>query len=244
MLRDRVLALHEREKSCFGRQAPRLLFVSPLADGADQVAAEIALRVGFELQAVLPFARTAYRKTLNEKSRERFDSLMQAASCVLELPGEPKRELDAFVMTGRATIAHCNMLLALWDGLPPRGRGGTGEIVQLAIMRGTPVLHVPTQAKGAPRLLWSAFDPAVLTLAEEPSVERLLDRSSVDTLLSALLTPPADPEERGFLHAFLSERAKRIRMRIEYPLMLAAAGIKGFGIQRDDRPPLLAADRR
>ena len=74
MLRDRVLALHEREKGCFAAQPPRLLFVSPLADGADQVAAEIALRVGFELQAVLPFARAAYRRTLTEVSRDRFES--------------------------------------------------------------------------------------------------------------------------------------------------------------------------
>ena len=116
---------------------------------------------------------------------------------MLELPGEPDRELDAFVMTGRATVAHCNMLLAIWDGLPPRGRGGTGEIVQLAITRGTPVFHMPDPA-GPPRLLWSAFDPAVLTLADEPTVERPATEPT-SNLLAALLTPPADPEERGFL---------------------------------------------
>ena len=157
--------------------------MSPLADGADQLAAEVALRLGFELQAVLPFERETYRARLAEASRARFDTLLGAASCELELPGDTGRELEAFVMTGRAPVAHCNMLLAIWDGLPPRGRGGTAEIIQFAITRGMPVFHVPVDPAVPPRLLWSAFDPAVLTIADEPTVERPADEASIRTLL-------------------------------------------------------------
>lgn len=228
-LRTEALALHERERGTFSAQPPRLLFISPLADGADQLAAEIALRVGFELQAVLPFERETYRRRLAEASRKRFDALLDSASCELQLPGEIDRELDAFLMTGRATIAHCNILLAVWDGLPPRGRGGTGEIVQLAITRGMPVLHLPVDPGAPVRLLWSAFDPTVLTLADEPTVERPADRANVEVLLAGLLLPPCDPEERKFLHGFAKERIRHVRTRIEYPLMLAIAGIARFG---------------
>ena len=48
-------------------------------------------------------------------------------------------------MTGRATVAHCDVLIAVWDGKPPRGRGGTGEVVQLALTRGTAIIHVPLE---------------------------------------------------------------------------------------------------
>ena len=41
---------------------PRFRFVSPLADGADQIAAEVALELGFSLHAVLPFERDDYRR--------------------------------------------------------------------------------------------------------------------------------------------------------------------------------------
>ncbi len=228
-LRTAVLDLRQREAATFSAEPPRLLFVSPLADGADQMAAQIALRVGFELQAVLPFGVQTYRARLAEPSRQRFDALLASASCQLQLPGETDRELDAFVMTGRSTIAHCNMLLAVWDGLPPRGRGGTGEIVQMAITRGMPVLHVPVDQGAAVRLLWSAFDPAVLTLADESTVERPANQANVELLLAALLLPPADPDERKFLRGFARERIRHIRTRIEYPLMLAAAGIARFG---------------
>ena len=59
--------------------APRLRFVSPIADGADQIAAEVALDLGWELQAVLPFGRAEYRASLaNHGARERFDTLARA----------------------------------------------------------------------------------------------------------------------------------------------------------------------
>lgn len=230
MVRGQVLALASLENGLFSDDEPRLLFVSPLADGADQTAAEVALDLGFELQAVLPFDRETYRASLNGSgSAARFDKLLAAASCVLELPGKADQKLDAFIMTGRATVAHCDMLLAIWDGLPPRGRGGTGEIVQLALTRGTPVLHVPVSPDADVRLMWSAFDPAVLTVADEQTAQRPADPANLKLLLAAMLLPPPDADEQGFLRVFEKERIRQIRARIEYPLLLAAAGVGRFG---------------
>jgi hypothetical protein len=179
---------------------------------------------------VLPFERGEYRASLaNSQARERFDNLIDRASCVLELPGHSERLLDAYVMTGRATVSHCDILIAVWDGLPPRGRGGTGEVVQLAITRGTAVVHLAVDPATAPRLLWSAFDPAVLTLADEPTAERALNRAEMDALLAGLLMPPPNALEKGFLQRFTHERLHQIRARIEYPLFLAAAGVGRFG---------------
>jgi hypothetical protein len=217
------------ERDCFAPSPPRLRFVSPVADGADQIAAEVALELGWELQAILPFERAAYRASLaNHGARERFDSLIERATCLLELPGDPDHGLDAYVMTGRATVAHCDVLVAIWDGLPPRGRGGTGEVVQLALTRGTAIIHVPLSPGGDTRVLWSAFDPTVVTVADDPAVARPLAREDVDALLRGLLMPPPDEEEHKFLKRFLRERLRLIRARIEYPLLLTAAGVRPF----------------
>jgi hypothetical protein len=229
LIEEAAAGLARSAKSSFAPGPPVKRFVSPIADGADQIAAEVALELGWELQVVLPFSRKRYRASLaNHGARERFDALISQATCVLELPGDAKRELDAYVMTGRATVAHCDILIAIWDGLPPRGRGGTGEVAMLAITRGTAVIHLPPDPASSPRLLWSAFDPTVLTVADDPSVERPLGRNDVDALLSGLLVPPPDPQERGFLKRFFSERLRRIRTRIEYPLLLTAAGVRRF----------------
>ena len=221
--------LLETERGCFAGGPPRLQFVSPIADGADQIAAEVALELGWELQAILPFERSAYRASLaNDGARKQFDALVGQASCLLELPGDPSHSLDAYVMTGRATVAHCDMLVAIWDGLPPRGRGGTGEVVQLALTRGTAIVHVPISPGGDTRILWSAFDPTVVTVADDPGVARPLDPGDVDALLRGLLMPLPDEQERTFLKRFQSERLRRYRARIEYPLLLTATGVRPF----------------
>ena len=240
MLRDRIRdvlrrieesgrSLFEAERGCFAGFQPKLRFVSPVADGADQIAAEVALELGWELQAILPFERSAYRASLaSDTARDQFDDLLGHADCLLELPGDPGHGLDAYVMTGRATVAHCDVLIAIWDGKPPRGRGGTGEVVQLALTRGTAIVHVPLSPGGDTRILWSAFDPTVVTVADDPGVARPLAREDVDALLRGLLMPPPDEQEQRFLKRFLSERVRRIRARIEYSLLLTAAGVRPF----------------
>src|SRR5688500_15576569 len=47
-------------------------------------------------------------------------------------------------------------------------------------------------------------------------------------MLTAMRLPPIDPQERRFLKQFLGERPRRLRARIEYPLMLAATGVARF----------------
>ncbi len=221
--------LLKRERGWFAESECRPRFLSPIADGADQIAAEVALDLGWELQVVLPFERSTYRESLaSDDARARFDALIGRAASVLELPGDAAKTLDAYVMTGRATVAHCGMLIAVWDGLPPRGRGGTGEVVQFALARGTAIIHVPVDPAAEPRLLWSAFDPAVVTLADDPEVTRPVHRMEVETLLTALLMPPPDQQEQGFFRRFRAERLPRIRARIEYPLLLSAAGVRRF----------------
>ena len=223
-----ALETHAAASAWFLPDKPRLYFVSALADGADQMAAECALELGYELHAIFPFEGNAYRAGLAGSSLERFDALLAKAHCVLELPGDEADPLDGYVMTGRATVAHCTMLLAIWDGLKPRGRGGTGEVVELAIARGTPVIHVPTAPDRAERLIWAAFDPVVDTLGDDPMAERPLDQVHIDQVLRASLLPPPDAQEHRFYARFARERKRRFRVRIEYALLLAAAGVVRF----------------
>jgi hypothetical protein len=229
MIAEAGSVVHAGSNESFASGPPRHRFVSPIADGADQLAAELALELGWQLQAIVPFARDQYRDSLaNHGARERFDALIEQSSCLLELPGDPDDSLDAYVMAGRATIAHCDILIAVWDGKPPRGRGGTADVVQGALTRGTAIVHVPLDAGSETRLLWAAFDPTVVTVADDASVTRPLDRQHLEMLLTGLLLPPADRQEQRFLKRFLGERLRQIRARIEYPLLLSAAGVRRF----------------
>jgi hypothetical protein len=221
------LALLQREPGSFSPAAPAFRFLSAIADGSDQIAAEVAVSLGWDLRAVLPFGRDEYRASLADSdARERFDALLGHASGVLELPGDGPDDVEGYVMTGRATVAHCDILIAVWDGLPPRGRGGTAEVVQTAIANGTPVIHILPKADQPPKLLWAAFDPVVDTSGADPMSERPFDRDHVERMLNALLLPPPGAQEREFLARFFREKLPRFRLRPEYRLLLALAGVR------------------
>ena len=226
LIEAQALALHAREPDLFAPDPPVFMLVSPLAEGADQMAAEAALARGWPLQAVLPFDREAYVADFNDDdSRSSFRRLVEAATCTLELPGDPHDPLDAYVMAGRGTVAHCDILIAVWDGLPPRGRGGTGEIVELAITRGTAIVHLPVDPGRPTNILWSAFDPNVITwTGHDVHVRRPFDDEHLSLLLTAMLAPPPHPRERRFYAQFSRERQRRIRLRLEYPMLLALTG--------------------
>ena len=222
-----AMALHGREHDLFSREPPLFTLVSPLAEGADQMAAEAALGLGWQLQAVLPFDRQSYLADFNdEDSAERFHRLVEVATCMLELPGDPDDPLEAYVMAGRGTVAHFDILIAVWDGLPPRGRGGTAEIVELAIARGTAIVHLPVDPGRPSEILWSAFDPNVVTrTGHDTNVHRPFDHEQLALLLEAMLSLPPATRERRFHAQFTAERQRRIRLRLEYPILLALTGI-------------------
>ena len=215
------------DSALFAPAAPRMHLVTPLAEGADQLAAAVALAKGCAIEAVLPFARATYEHDFAEGApRDRFNHLLASARTVLELPGERAAPLAAYVMAGRATIAHCDLLIAIWDGELPRGRGGTGEVVQIALLEGTPIFHLPIDPAQPARLLWSGFDPHVCTTRENCHAAAVAySGEELDQVLGAILRPPQDPAERSYIRAYYGERERRLQLRLEYPLLLALTGV-------------------
>ncbi|GAA0517763.1 hypothetical protein GCM10011581_22000 [Saccharopolyspora subtropica] len=113
-----------------------LVGVTCLADGADTLFARAVLDAGGRLEVVVPAAR--YRDALPDDHRPVFDALLAAAVRVVRLDHvqpTPQSYLDA----GLRMLELSDELLAVWDGEPARGRGGTADIVEAARARGLPV---------------------------------------------------------------------------------------------------------
>lgn len=182
-LRDIRLAVTQR----FAPDAPRLVMVSPLADGADQLAADSALALEFELHALLPFSLEQTRAEVAEPFRGDFDRLAEAATCVIELGANPDEPLEAYVAAGEETITRSDFLLAVWDGQAPRGRGGTGEVVGLAIADGTPIVHIPIDPAKPLTLMWSGFGRVAANSAGERPDRRPFNHQQLSELLELLL---------------------------------------------------------
>ncbi len=125
-----------------------------LAEGADRLVAEVALELGYTLCCPLPFPASDYERDFaNAESVEAFRRLLARAAQVttVQLPAGATREAG-YVAAGRAMLAASRVLVALWDGEPPRGEGGTGQMVTEALECGVPVVWLTVAPPHEPRV--------------------------------------------------------------------------------------------
>ena len=131
----------------------RVGVVSALAEGADRLVVDEvfhhAARHGEEarLEAVLPFERDRYvdLQEFSEDAKAEFDRWLDRAASVTELGGawEPQSRDRAYAAASQQVVARCDVLVALWDGQPSGGPGGTAETLLFAAEIGKPCIWVP-----------------------------------------------------------------------------------------------------
>jgi 8-oxo-dGTP pyrophosphatase MutT (NUDIX family) len=126
----------------YQQQTPRLVLYSSLALGADQLFVRIALEQGIPVEAVLPCAEyeTIFR---TEEERHVYTHLLQACQQIHLLPNQQCGDA-AFLAAGQWIVDHCHLMILAWNGLPPRGRGGTGDMATYARLKGRPFIHLHT----------------------------------------------------------------------------------------------------
>jgi len=111
--------------------------LSSLAVGADQLFADLALAHGAELTVVIP-SGDYEAGFADEADLARYRALKARAAREIRLD-YPHSTDEAYYAAGAYIADHCDRLLAVWDGLPAGGLGGTGDIVTYARSLGRPV---------------------------------------------------------------------------------------------------------
>lgn len=134
------------------RRTPvRWTAVSALAKGADRlVARQVLARDAARLQAILPFDVDEYRKDFDTpEDRDEFDKLFasdpeptQASEPGQVQEGDQPARQTGYLRGGQAVVEACEILIAVWDGQPAKGTGGTAEVVQYAVQRDRLVIWV------------------------------------------------------------------------------------------------------
>jgi len=128
--------------------------LSALAEGADQIAAEEALRLGCTLWCALPFSCTDYEADFSTaETRAAYHALLAQAAAVTELRGTRASEEAAYADVGHWVVERSNVLLAIWDGGKAHGPGGTASIVAVALACGRPVIWLDARSPHRIRLL-------------------------------------------------------------------------------------------
>ncbi|GAA5058820.1 hypothetical protein HNP84_008776 [Thermocatellispora tengchongensis] len=135
-------------RAILAARAGRVVGLSCLAAGADQIFAEEVVRGGGRLHAIVPAAD--YRQTLPPPAREPYDGLVSAAERVHRMP-YARSGPEAYQAASEFMLRLADELVAVWDGLPARGRAGTAEVVAHARSAGMSVRVVwPPESERSP----------------------------------------------------------------------------------------------
>ncbi|AVZ73984.1 hypothetical protein SLUN_19245 [Streptomyces lunaelactis] len=126
-------AIRETVSSC---PAAGLVGISCIADGPDAWFAQAVLHHGGALEVVVPAEK--YRESLPEWHHDVYDDLMRQATQVHET-GMTESDSDAHMAGSEILVGLADELIAIWDGQPARGYGGTADVVSYAERTGVPV---------------------------------------------------------------------------------------------------------
>lgn len=130
--------VRERLDTMLAKVKDPLVCVSSLACGADSVVAEVILARGGRLDVILPFK--GYEALFTEPADLQVYRRLLAKAAGTTVAAAGGRGA-AFLAAGQAVADACDVLVAIWDGMPSTGVGDPADVVDYAQFMGRRVLH-------------------------------------------------------------------------------------------------------
>ena len=125
-------------RAAFQSRAPVRRAFTSLAAGSDQIFAREALALNVPVTAIIPLAD--YETILEAGEVAPYNELLRRCQ-VITLQGSSDLP-RSFLEAGQKVAESADILVAVWDGQPALGVGGTADIVRYSLGRGQPVLHI------------------------------------------------------------------------------------------------------
>jgi hypothetical protein len=147
--------------------------LSSIATGSDQVFASVLQNLRLSWHAILPLPRADFQRDFPPVEWVRVEQMLTRAEHVRVVDAQGSRE-DAYLDCGMETVDGSDVLVALWDGLPAHGRGGTADVIEYARSTGKPLLILDAQTLTLRRENWHRFvqsDSSLNTLNALPTVQ-------------------------------------------------------------------------
>ncbi|MDN3676948.1 hypothetical protein QWY90_06455 [Flavobacterium paronense] len=115
-----------------------LIAITSLAIGADTIFAQVAQSKNIPLRIILPFENEEFKKDFHESDLKTLEDFLKNNNyeSVFNLKGNhPVERNNSYLETGKFIVDESDIILAVWDGKPSNGIGGTGDIVEYAMSK-------------------------------------------------------------------------------------------------------------
>jgi hypothetical protein len=139
--------------------------LSSIAQGSDQLFVKEARQVGLSWHAILPLSRAEFASDFAPEDWALVEKTLETADHV-QIVSESGDRKDSYLDCGIETVNGSDVLLAVWDGDPARGKGGTADVVQYALSIGKPVIIVDPDTHEMRRENWDRVEPDDPVLAD------------------------------------------------------------------------------
>ena len=233
-------AAHLRERAAASpldaARPVELRFLTALAEGADQAGARAALgdaarAAGWHCDAVLPFAVEDYPATMDDAAglAELWPQMARRLELADMAPGPRGDGLAEhwrarrYAAVGQMLVRRADLLVAVWRGTPPEGRGGTADVVSDARRSGVPIAWI---------------DPGPADRLQPPATQAILPDPATDHLpvlavAGTARLPVADAIAAAIGNVLLGEDPPRAK---EASGWLARARVVRWKMAEADRP--------
>jgi len=115
--------------------------LSSVAEGGDKMFVAQARALGLSWHAILPLPKAEFAKDFSAADWAAVEAMLAHAEHVRVITENGTRE-DAYLDCGMETVSGADVLLAVWDGQPARGKGGTADVVEYARALGKPLIVI------------------------------------------------------------------------------------------------------
>lgn len=158
-------AIREQMETVRGKVSGHLVGCSSAAIGADLLFAETCSALKVPWKALLPFSPSEFKTDFDQDQWSHASELL-AGAVEVEISGAPDDRTAAYLRCGLRTVDEADVVIAIWNGLPARGMGGTGDVVRYARREKKPLIliHPETLRVEHERLPEGFSDPALAFL--------------------------------------------------------------------------------
>ncbi|MEY2500413.1 MAG: hypothetical protein QOI07_747 [Verrucomicrobiota bacterium] len=133
--------IREQMEALSGRARGRLAGCSSAAIGADTLFAETCAALNVPWKALLPFSPAEFKTDFSESQWSHASELLKGA-VEIEISGSAEDRTAAYLRCGLRTVDEADVVIAVWNGLPARGVGGTGDVVRYARQEKKPLILI------------------------------------------------------------------------------------------------------
>lgn len=163
---DAAIAIREALQSLQNEIPGEWIALSSIADGSDQLFAQQALALGLSWHAILPLPRSEFAQDFTPSEWTAVEEALAAADHVRVINNDTGDRNESYLDCGIETVNGADVLLAVWDGDPARGKGGTADVIEYARSIGKPLMIIDRDSLEIRKENWGRLAPGDPVLAD------------------------------------------------------------------------------